>query len=153
MNRLVILLCLILSLAWMAACTHKTDPEHPFEAVAGHGYFMQYVKPVLETHCLPCHQGSHPPAGLSLVQRSSLYAPRRYGRAFVVPGDPGASRLLTSVAQGGSHPGNHGGPMLSGSEVDILYEWIEDGAYWPDNPAGFLQPWVFVPRKRGLLER
>lgn len=154
MKRLVILFGLCLGLVSLAACAHKTDPEHPFEAVAGYGYFMQYVKPVLETHCLACHRGSHPPAGLTLVQRSGLYAPRRYGRAFVVPGDPNASRLLTAVAEGGNHPGlYHGGPMLAGSEVDILYEWIEDGAYWPDNPAGFLQPRVVIPRQKGLLER
>lgn len=148
MKRLVTLCCL--SLAGLAACAHKTDPERPYEAVAGYGYFMQYVKPVLETHCLACHRGSHPPAGLSLVQRSGVYAPRRHGRAFVVPGNPNASRLLTAVAEGGSHPG--ASPMLSAAEVDILYEWIEDGAYWPDNPSGFLLPWEFVPpRKKGLL--
>jgi hypothetical protein len=47
----------------------------------------------------------------------------------------------------------HGGSILAGSEVDILYEWIEDGAYWPDNPAGFLQPRAVIPSQNGLLER
>lgn len=142
-------LCLVL----LVACSQKRDPEHPFEAIAGYEYFMQYVKPVLETRCLACHRGSEPPAGLSLVQRSGLYARRRHGRAFVVPGDPNASRLLTSVAVGGSHPGLVQGELITGAETDILYEWIEDGAYWPDNLAGFLQPRVIVPRKKGILER
>jgi hypothetical protein len=148
-----IVVCLCLGLALLAACSHKTDPTHPFEAVAGHEYFVQYVKPVFEYRCLSCHQGSEPPAGLSLVQRSGLYAPRRYGRAFVVPGDPHASRLLTAVSEGGNHPGQSLGLMITPAETDILYEWIEDGAHWPDNPAGFLQPRVYVPRKKGLLER
>ncbi|MBB5032067.1 c-type cytochrome domain-containing protein [Prosthecobacter vanneervenii] len=153
MKCFAVVFCLCLGLWSLAACSHKTDPTHPFKAVAGYEYFMQYVKPLLQTRCLACHSGSQPPAGLSLVQRSGLYAPRKYGRAYVVPGDPYASRLLTSVADGGNHPGLHHGLMLDGSEVDILYEWIEDGAYWPDNPAGFLQPQVIVMRKKGLLER
>ncbi|WP_395737873.1 c-type cytochrome domain-containing protein [Prosthecobacter sp.] len=149
----VFVFCLCLGLALLAACSQKTDPTHPFIAIANHDYFVQYVKPVLQARCLACHRGSEPPAGLSLVQRSSLYAPRRYGRAFVVPGDPHASRLLTSVSVGGYHPGQSLGPLLTAAETDVLYEWIEDGAHWPDNPDGFLQPWVYLPRKKGLLER
>lgn len=149
----VLVFCLCLSLAGLTACTQKTDPEHPYKAIAGHEYFMRYVKPILETRCLACHRGSEPPAGLTLVQRSGLYAPRRYGRAYVVPGDPDASLLLTSVAIGGHHPGMTYAPLLTEAEADVLYEWIEDGAYWPDNTAGFLQPRVIVPRKKGLLER
>lgn len=113
---------------------------------------MRNVKPIFELRCVACHQGVRPPAGLSLVQRSALYAPRRHGRAFVVPGDPLASRLLTSVAEGGRHPRVIGmEPLITPSQTDILYEWIEDGAHWPDNPYGFVQPRTTL-RKRGLLE-
>lgn len=52
-----------------------------------------------------------------------------------------ASRLLTSVAESGHHPRVVNiQPLLTPTQTDILYEWIEDGAHWPDNPAGFLQP-------------
>ncbi len=132
-----LLACLVIGL--LAGCS--PTPTRPFEALAGHDYFVKKVKPVLETRCLACHREANPPAGLSLVQRSALYAPRRYGRAYVVPGDPMASRLLTSVAEGGRHPRViNMDPLLTPYEIDILYEWIEDGAHWPDNPAGFLQP-------------
>lgn len=63
-----------------------------------------------------------------------------------------ASRLLTSVGEGGRHPSVGFGPLLTARQIDILYEWIEDGAYWPDNPSGFVQPGIIV-RKRGLLDR
>ena len=137
----------------LAACARKPLPERPFEALAAHGYFVQYLKPVLETRCLYCHRGANPPGGLSLVQRSSLFAPRRNARAFVVPGDPNASFLLTAVSGTSGHPRVSAGPLLDERQAAILHEWIEDGAFWPDSPDGFLQPRVHLPRKKGILER
>jgi hypothetical protein len=124
------------------ACkSRETTPEKPIHALADEEYFVTYVKPILETRCLTCHQGQHPPAGLSLVQRSDLFAPKKRWRAYVVPGDPQASLLLTSISPGGRHPRTI--PPLEGnlteSELGALWEWIEDGAVWPDAPEGFLR--------------
>lgn len=139
MNCPALLFCLLCAL--LPACSRQPTPTRPFEALAGHDYFISNVKPILEARCVLCHREAHPPAGLSLVQRSALYAPRKNGRAYVVPGDPMASRLLTSVAEPGRHPRVANlNPLLTAREIDVLYEWIEDGAFWPDNPAGFLQP-------------
>jgi hypothetical protein len=137
----------------LTACARQTGPERPVVALAEHDYFMMYVKPVLETRCLACHRGKQPPAGLSLVQRSGLHAPRKRDRPYVIPGDPWASVLLTSVVSGGTHPPVAGGPILTEGQISTLFEWIEDGAFWPDNPYGFLQPKRPVVRKKGLLER
>ncbi len=127
---------------FLAACASKPAPENPIEALAGRDYFVTYVKPVLETQCLRCHQGEDAPAGLSLVQRSGAYAPRKRARAFIVPGDPDASRLYTAILPGGSHPLilPRLDITLTDSDIGALHEWIEDGAFWPDNPDGFLQP-------------
>lgn len=125
----------------LAACASKPAPENPVVALAEGDYFVKYVKPVLETQCVGCHQGVDAPAGLSLVQRSGAYAPRRRGRAFIVPGDPASSLLYTAVIPGGTHPSvmPRLDAGLTGYDIGALHEWIEDGAYWPDNPAGFLQ--------------
>jgi hypothetical protein len=129
---------------FLVACASKPKaaPEHPVEALAGRDYFVTYVKPILETQCLRCHQGANPPAGLSLVQRSGAFAPRKRDKAFIVPGDPGASLLLAAVSREGAHPliMPRLDITLTDDDIGALYEWIEDGAYWPDNPDGFLQP-------------
>lgn len=134
---------------FLAACASKPPPapEHPVEALAGRDYFVTYIKPVLESQCLRCHQGANPPAGLSLVQRSAAYAPRKRGRAFIVPGDPAASLLLTAVMSDGSHPliVPRLDVTLTAYDIGALHEWIEDGAHWPDNPDGFLQPRYAIP--------
>lgn len=135
------------------ACARQTGPERPVVTLAEHDYFMMYPKPVLETRCLAYHRGKQPPAGLSLLQRSDLHAPRKRDRPYVIPGNPWASVWLTSVVSGGTHPLVAGGPLLSEGLISSLFEWIEDGAFWPDNPYGFLQPERPVLRKKGLLER
>lgn len=127
---------------FLAACASKPAPEKPVIALAERDYFMQYVKPVLETQCLRCHQGADAPAELSLVQRSGVYAPKKRNRAFIVPGNPESSLFYTALLPGGSHPRTI--PSLESglteSDIGALHEWIEDGAYWPDNPDGFLRP-------------
>lgn len=127
---------------WLAACASKPAPEDPVEALAGRDYFVMYIKPVLETQCLRCHQGVNPPAGLSLVQRSGAFAPRRHGRAYIVPGDPEASLFYKAISREGTHPliMPRLDVTLTDDDIGAIHEWIEDGAFWPDNPDGFLQP-------------
>lgn len=131
-----------LALAFIAACSSKkTTPAKPVEALVGHDYFMAYVKPILETQCLRCHSGSRPPAGLSLVQSSDAHVARRRGKAFIVPGDPDASLLITAISRQGSHPliMPRLEISLTDDQIGTLREWVEDGAFWPTAPDGFLR--------------
>lgn len=134
--------CGVALLSMIAACSTKITPTKPVEALAGHDYFMTYVKPVLETQCLRCHSGAHPPANLSLVQRSGVYTPRRRDKAFIVPGNPDASLLITAISRRGGHPliMPRLDISLTDDQIGALREWVEDGAYWPNAPDGFLRP-------------
>ena len=141
----LVLGCLLLSIIAVACSSRKTTPTNPIEALAGHDYFMAYVKPTLETQCVSCHSGRHPPAKLSLVQSSSAFAPRQRDKPYIIPGDPNASLLITSILPGGSHP-RITPPLeytLTDRERGALWEWVEDGAHWPAAPDGFLQPRLF----------
>ena len=133
-------LCLSM-FALLGACKSGPTPEKPRAAIADTDYFVRYIKPVFAMRCVSCHQGANAPSGLSLVQRSGLHAPRKRNKPYVIPGDPSASLLLTAIEPGGSHPRTT--PLVAGGlsdwEMGALYEWIEDGAYWPDNPEGFVQ--------------
>ncbi len=91
---------------------------------------FQSVKPILEAHCLECHQPNILKGDLSLATRTELMA-----SGAVTPGDPAASHLLEVI-----QPGPNGeapempkkGAPLSTEEVAHIRQWIAEGAPWPD---------------------
>jgi cytochrome c553 len=92
--------------------------------------FSRDVAPILEQHCIRCHQPANKKAGLSLASFADLKS-----NEYVVAGDPDASYLIEIVtAAAGDKPRmpKQGAP-LSAQEVSALRDWIGDGARWPDS--------------------
>jgi uncharacterized membrane protein len=105
-------------------------------------YFITQVKPVLQQHCVACHNGTLPPPALNLTSKAAAFKRSATGRDFILPDDPDCSLLISAVQRGGTHP-----KMMPRTEVSLtedqigmLREWIEDGAYWPAGESGTLRP-------------
>jgi len=114
----------------------------PASKSAQEHYFLTQVKPVLQEHCVRCHNGSLPPPSLNLTSKAAAFKRSASGRDYIVPGAPDRSLLISAVQRGGTHP-----KMMPRTEVSLtedqigmLREWIEDGAYWPEGAAGTLRP-------------
>jgi hypothetical protein len=91
--------------------------------------FGHDVAPILEQHCIRCHQPSNKKSGLSLATIADIKR-----NDYVVAGDPDASYLAEVVtAAAGEKPlmPKEGAP-LSAQEISTLREWIREGAHWPD---------------------
>ena len=92
--------------------------------------FVKEVAPILERHCVRCHQPGNAKGKVSLDRPTHLLAGEH-----VVPGKPDESGLLDLVA-----PSDAGEPPrmpkegkpLSAAEVATLRHWIAGGAKWPD---------------------
>jgi uncharacterized membrane protein len=104
-------------------------------------YFLTQVKPVLQQHCLACHNGTLPPPSLNLTSKATAFTRSASGRDYILPEDPDCSLLISAVQRGGTHP-----KMMPRTEVSLtedqigmLREWIEDGAYWPEGEKGMLR--------------
>ena len=95
-------------------------------------FFEKKVRPILADHCYHCHSADTRPAGnLRVDDHKGLLAGGNKGPA-VVPGAPEKSLLITRVtqkAEKGRMPieGKH----LTDEQVDVLRQWIKDGAAWP----------------------
>ena len=93
--------------------------------------FAADVAPVLERHCIRCHQPGNAKGEFSLATEADLKA-----SGHVVPGKPDQSELLrVVVAQQGetrARMPKSGKPLTEG-EVAVLRKWIADGATWPVN--------------------
>lgn len=93
------------------------------------------VKPILESRCLPCHQGDYMGTNIPDFRTSAdVYNPDRRS-PLIVPGEPEKSRLLQVVylmkdSEGSMPPVGH---SLSVEEKDIIGEWVRQGASWPDD--------------------
>src|SRR5687768_3650255 len=61
--------------------------------------FRRDVLPILEKHCFECHRGEDASSGVRLDLRGELLG-ETTGKAFVVPGDSGRSRLIELVRGG-----------------------------------------------------
>lgn len=131
MRRLVSLFFLLLP----AACAVR-----PYAEDERARYFLSEVRPVLQQHCLACHDGTLPPPALNLSSAETAFRPGR-GGAWIVPGDPDNSLLIRAVQRGGTHskmmPRTE--ISLTDDQIGMLREWIEDGAYWPEGGAGILR--------------
>ena len=113
-----ILLAAVLRLSRAAASIAKSPVD-----------FGRDVAPILEQHCIRCHQPSNRKAGISLATFADLKS-----NEYVVAGDPDASYLVDVVtAAAGEKPQmpKEGAP-LSAQEVSTLRDWIREGAHWPD---------------------
>ena len=117
-----------------------TDPTRALPE--GERFFAREVKPILERNCLRCHNGAAFPGKMNLTTRDAALAGRRRGKAYIQPGAPDESLMLTAVTR----PGTHAKLMprqeisLTGDQIGVLREWIEDGAAWPQGEIGTLKP-------------
>lgn len=97
--------------------------------------FTKQIKPILENSCLRCHGPEKPKGGLRLDTHEALLKGGDDGAA-VVPGKPMESPLykltiLPADSDDLMPPASKGGPLPK-EQTDLLRQWIEEGARWPD---------------------
>jgi hypothetical protein len=126
----------LLPLLVIPACTFPTG-----SGTGRDHYFLTEVKPVLQQHCLACHNGSLPPPSLNLTSKATAFQRSASGRDYILPEDPDCSLLISAVQRGGTHPKlmPRKDVSLTEDQIGMLREWIEDGAYWPEGEKGALK--------------
>jgi cytochrome c553 len=89
--------------------------------------FHGTVLPILRDQCFRCH-GEKEKGGLKLDSRESVLRAGESELVAVVPGKPEESELIEQVRSGAMPPT---GSPLSEEEIQVLENWIRDGAVWP----------------------
>ena len=139
-------------------CASSTVGAQATEARAE--FFELKVRPLLSEHCFRCHGPDQQQGGLRLDQLAAILTGGESGPA-VVPGSPDESLLVEALNYDSLEMPPDG--QLSQTQIDILKEWIQQGAYWPGaDPSSMTvavrknmditdqdrQWWSFQPRKR-----
>jgi len=103
--------------------------------------FNEHVRPILNKNCLVCHGGIKKLGEFSLLFEEDVFAPTKSGKSPIVPGSHSKSELYQRIASNDPEMRMpQDAEPLSKEEIDIIAEWIDQGAEWENH-------WAFVAPK------
>ena len=96
--------------------------------------FARDVQPIFQERCYACHGPAQQSAGLRLDRRSSAFQIRE--GVIVGRGNSAGSILYLRIS--GDTRGTRMPPTgaLPAEKINLIRDWIDQGAEWPDNVAG-----------------
>lgn len=110
--------------------------------------FNRDIRPILSQACIRCHgpDTNRNQAGLRLDRPADVFV-ERDGKRMLVAGKTSESELYRRIAS--SDPDQHMPPVDSGlsltaGQIDLIRQWIEQGAHWQEH-------WSFIPPERPLM--
>jgi hypothetical protein len=100
--------------------------------------FQRDVQPILREHCIACHGPELQMNGFRLDRRAD--AMRGGLQTNIGPGNADGSRMYHRVADTSVGPRMPPAGPLSANQIDIIRQWIDEGAEWPDAASGEAPP-------------
>ena len=123
----------------------------PSRQAAGprHLDFNRDIRPILSENCFACHgpDKNKRKAGLRLDRSEEATAKLESGRRAVVPGDVGKSFILKVISSADDDermPPQKTGKRLNKEQIEVLREWIAQG-------AKFKEHWAYLTPERPPL--
>ena len=116
----------------------------------GHIDFNRDIRPILSDNCYTCHGPDEQQRvnDLRLDRREVAFSDRK-GHPAIVPGDVAASLLHQRVSSSDPEkrmPPKDSGKELTDIQIQLLTEWIRQGAEWTEH-------WAFIaPQRHDLPE-
>ncbi len=112
--------------------------------------FRRDVQPLLRANCIGCHGPTQQMNGFRLDRRSA--AMRGGTLAMIGPGNAPGSRLyLRLIGNGFGMQMPPTGP-LSAAQIEIVKNWIDQGAEWPDDVSGEALPPPPDPKVLAMMQ-
>ncbi len=111
--------------------------------------FARQIRPILSDNCFRCHgpDDKERKAKLRLDLKEKAFGELRSGGHAIVPGNSKKSELIariTAAKEGERMPPVKSTKKLTPEQVELIRQWIEQGAEWSEH-------WAFVPAKRSAL--
>lgn len=102
--------------------------------------FNEQIRPIFNAKCITCHGGVKQSGGFSLLFPEEALRPNESGLPAIVPGKPEESELIRRIKHDDPElrmPLEHA--PLSEQEIQLMVQWIEEGAQWEEHWA-FIKP-------------
>lgn len=96
--------------------------------------FAKQIQPIFEKSCVKCHGPEKQKGGLRLDQKEAALKGGKDAVA-IVPGDAAKSDLYRriSLPDGSDDVMPNQGTLLTKAEQDLIKDWINQGANWPES--------------------
>lgn len=108
-----------------SACQQKSEID-----------FSTQVKPILNNKCISCHGGVKKQGGLSFLFEEEAFAQLESGKFGIVKGKPQESEMIIRLtAKDVEDRMPYEEPPLTKEEIDILTQWVKEGAKWGEHWA------------------
>src|SRR3954454_17834704 len=121
-----------LAMAVAVGSARAEDPKDKDKTKAAPAAKVSYdkqVRPILQAHCQGCHQPAKAGGAYVMTAFRPMLKGGESGVPAIVPGQPADSHLIeliTPHAGKAEMPQNK--PALAGSEIDLIGQWIAQGA-------------------------
>jgi len=107
--------------------------------------FSRDVKLILNQHCIACHGGVKKSGGFSVLFREEALGTTKSGKPAIIPGHADDSELMKRLlADDPEVKMPYKKKPLSDEEIDILRQWIDEGAEWGEH-------WAYQPVEKPAL--
>ena len=140
--RLFFVLLVSASLAWILGATQAAPAaEAPTKPVD----FNREIRPILSDNCFKCHGPDEKMrmANMRLDETEGLFVDRG-GYKIIVPGNSAQSKIYQKISSKNAAfrmPPVYSGKTLTDKQIELIKEWIDQGAKWETQ-------WSFVAPKR-----
>lgn len=103
--------------------------------------FATQIKPLLTTKCINCHHAGALFGELNLENRTMAFKKRRNGPVILL-GKPDSSALYLVLKMPPKNPKAMppNGHRIADADVNLIYDWIKQGADWPKGAEGVIRP-------------
>ncbi|TAJ18632.1 MAG: DUF1553 domain-containing protein [Planctomycetota bacterium] len=139
-----------MSAAWMFTLALAVASDGPRDE-----HFEQRIRPLLAERCYECHSGATKrPKGALRVDSLEALLRGGSGGAALVPGKPDESLLVHALRYADAELQMPPTGKLPDAEIELLAQWIADGAHWPGGdasataPAAPSEPWAPTDAQR-----
>lgn len=106
----------------------EPEPEPEPDAAAGEITFVADIVPVIEQHCLPCHEAPDPRGDLALTRYEGFFEQGRKAGPAVIAGEPDESAIVQYI-EGTLRPRMpHKEDPLPDDVIRMIRDWIAAGA-------------------------
>ncbi len=132
---------LISAAAWGTAAGERDGSAPPSRID-----FARQIRPILSDNCFRCHgpDDTERKVGLRLDIKDKAFGELRGGGRAIVPGKSHESELIAKITAENPRermPPAKANKTLSRAQIELLRQWIDQGAEWSEH-------WAFVPPTR-----